>query len=512
MQIILICVTTLLLLLVVVFLGYSKKEAFTDSTELLKTYNDTLADVLSMRRTIEEDLYKKNDWAENAKLGNPTTDAMNVKNLSAESINLMGRLHATTTTTATATAPTTAPAPAPASASATAALPVALTTGKLALKNPSFDEIKSYGLAFKNNGNTKDVIVAKKNGRVISSAADVEADALKLGGAYTFADSNGSLKLAGGEGVQVGKSLDIKGGLLASSLSVGGDLGVDNFRALSGAIFDGAIISNDQICIGNVCINQDRFKELAGGEYGPPGPMGAQGPTGPQGERGRTGARGNRGNIGPQGLQGPLGKVGEQGLQGDKGIQGIMGDQGDRGEEGPVGPQGLTGSVGVQGKNGVDISNIVTEREGDQVFLVIRYDDGKMSRVPFPGVGKVITGVSIKQTSLVLKFGDGSETTVQLPIPTLPPLVQGPPGPKGNQGLQGAAGARGPRGETGMSITDIQPISVGVLRVTYSDGRSENLPVNSMFPKYMTDVRTVDGKIMSYYSDNTSQYIATLPN
>ena len=505
MQILLVCLTTLLLLLVVAFLGCSKKEAFTDSAELLKTYNDTLADVLSMRRTIEEDLYKKNDWAENAKLGNPTTDAMNVKNLSAQSINLMGRLHGSAT--ATATGPATALAPAPAAA----ALPVALTTGKLALKNPSFDEIKSYGLAFKDNWNTKDVIVAKKNGRVISSA-DVETDALKLGGAYTFADSKGSLKLAGGEGVQVGKSLDIKGSLLASSLSVGGDLGVDNLRALSGAIFDGAIISNDQICIGKVCINQDRFKELAGGEYGPPGTMGAQGPTGPQGERGRTGAQGNRGNIGPQGLQGPLGKVGEQGFQGDKGIQGIMGDQGDRGGQGPVGPQGLKGSMGVPGKNGVDISNIVTEREGDQIYLVIRYDDGKMSRVPFPGVGKVITGVAINQTSLVLKFGDGSETTVQLPIPTLPPLVQGPQGPKGDQGLQGAAGARGPRGETGMSITDIQPISVGVLQVTYSDGRSENLPVNSMFPKYMTDVRTVDGKIMSYYSDNTSQHIATLPN
>ena len=490
MKMIIVCFTTLLLLLVVAMLWYSKKEAFTDSAELLKTYNDTLADVLSMRRTIKEDLYKKDDWAERAELGNPTTDAMNVKSLSAQSINLMGRLHA----------------PAPASA-------VALTTGKLALKNPSFEEIKSYGLAFKDNENLKDVIVAKKNGRVISSA-DVEADALKLGGAYTFADSKGALKLAGGGGVQVANALDIKGGLQASSLSVGGDLSVDHLKALSGATFDGAIITGDQICIGKVCINQDRFKELAGGVYGPPGAMGTQGPTGPQGEIGRTGARGNRGNIGPQGLQGPLGKVGEQGQQGDKGAQGVMGDQGDIGPIGPVGPKGLKGSAGVQGKSGVDISNIVTEREGDQAYLVIRYDDAKIppSRVPFPGVGKVITGVTIKQTSLVLRFGDGSETTVQLPIPALPQLVQGPQGPKGDKGLQGAFGAKGPRGETGVSITDIQPVSIGVLRVTYSDGRSENIPVNTMFPKYMTDVRTVDGKIMSYYSDSTSEHVATLPN
>lgn len=503
---VLVCLTILLLLSVVAMLFCSKKEAFTDSTELLTTYNDTLADVLSMRRTIKEDLYKKDDWAERAKLGNPTTDAMNVKNMSTQSINLMGRLHGSAT--APATAPSSAPSPSPSPAAA--ALPVSLTTGKLSLKNPSFDEIKSYGVAFKDNGNTKDVIVAKKNGRVISSA-DVEADALKLGGAYSFADSKGALKLAGGSGV-VFNSLDIEGGLLASSLSVGGDLGVDNIRALSGATFDGAIISQDQICIGKICINQDRFKELAGGEYGPPGAMGPQGPTGPRGEQGRTGAQGNRGSIGPQGLQGPLGKVGEQGQQGDKGIQGIGGDQGDVGPIGPVGPQGLKGSSGVQGKNGVDISNIVTERNGNDVHLVIRYDDGKISRVPFPGVGKVITGVAIKQTTLILTFSDGSETTVQLPIPVLPPLVQGPQGPKGDKGLQGATGAKGLRGETGGSITDIQPTSVGVLRVTYSDGRSENVPVNSMFPKYMTDVRTVDGKIMSFYSDNTSDHIATLPN
>ncbi len=502
MQMLLVCFITLLLLLLLLLLFCSKKEAFTDSTELLKNYNDTLADVLSMRRTIDEDLYTKAEWAERAKLGNPTTDAMNVKNLAAQSINLMGRLQGST-----ATAPALAPAPSPAAAP----LPVSLTTGRLAMKNPSFDEIKSYGLAFKDNENTKDVIVAKKNGRVVSSA-DVETDALKLGGTYSFADSKGSLRLAGGSGVQVSNSLDIKGGLLASSLSVGGDLGVDTLRALSGATFDGAIISNDQICIGNVCINQDRFKELAGGEYGPPGAMGPPGPTGPKGEKGRTGAQGNRGGIGPQGLQGPLGKVGEQGPQGEKGIQGIVGDQGDTGPIGPVGPQGLKGSAGVQGKNGVDISNIVTERNGEEAHLVIRYDDGKISRVPFPGVGKVITGVAIKQTTLILTFSDGSGTTIQLPIPTLPPLVQGPQGLKGDKGLLGATGAKGPRGETGISITDIQPASVGVLRVTYSDGRSENVPVNSMFPKYMTDVRTVDGKIMSYYSDNTSDHIATLPN
>lgn len=496
MQMLLVCVTTLLLLLVVVFLGYSKKEAFTDSTELLKTYNDTLADVRSIRRTIDEDLYKKKDWVEHAKMNNLTTDAMKVKNLSTQSINLMGRVNGSTT---------------PAAASSAAALPVSLTTGKLALKNPSFDEIKSYGLAFKDNGNTRDVIVAKKNGRIISSA-DVEVDALKLGGTYSFADSKGSLKLSGGSGVQVSNSLDVKGGLLASFLSVGGDLGVDNIRAVSGATFDGAIISNDEICIGKVCINQDRFRELAAGEYGPPGKMGSQGPAGPKGEKGRTGAQGNRGNIGPQGLQGPLGKVGEQGPQGDKGIQGVVGDEGGVGPRGPIGPKGLKGSAGVQGKNGVDITNIVTERNGDETYLVIRYDDGTMSRVPFPGVGKVITGASIKQTTLILTFSDGSGTTVQLPIPTLPPLVQGPQGPKGDKGLQGAPGAKGPRGETGVSITDIQPTSVGVLRVTYSDGRSENVPVNSMFPKYMTDVRTVDGKIMSYYSDNTSEHIATLPN
>jgi hypothetical protein len=500
MHMLLVCLTTLLLLLVVTLLFYSKKETFTDSTDLLKTYNDTLADVLSLRRTIDEDLYTKVEWAEGAKLGNPTTDAMNIKNLSAQSINLMGRLHGSAATT---TAPSSAPA--------AATLPVSLTTGKLVLKNPSFDEIKSYGLAFKDNSNTRDVIVAKKNGRVISSA-DVEVDALKLGGTYSFADSKGSLQLAGGAGVQVSNSLDIKGGLLASSLAVGGDLGVDTLRALSGATFDGAIISNDQICIGTVCINKDRFIELAGGEYGPPGPMGPQGPAGPKGERGRTGAQGNRGNIGPQGLQGPLGEVGEQGPQGDKGIRGIVGDQGDIGPIGPAGPKGLKGSAGGQGKNGVDISNIVTERNGDEVYLVIRYDDGKMSRVPFPGVGKVITGVAIQQTTLILTFSDGSGTTIKLPIPALPPLVQGPPGPKGDKGLQGAAGAKGPRGATGVSITDIQPTSVGVLRVTYSDGRSENVPVNSMFPKYMTDVRTVDGKIMSYYSDNTTDHIATLPN
>jgi DUF971 family protein len=160
----------------------------------------------------------------------------------------------------------------------------------------------------------------------------------------------------------------------------------------------------------------------------------------------------------------------------------------------------------------VDISNIVTERNGDETHLVIRYDDGTMSRVPFPGVGKVITGVAIKQTTLTITFSDGSGTTIQLPIPALPPLVQGPQGPKGDKGPQGALGAKGPRGETGTSITDIQPTSVGVLQVAFSDGRSENVPVNTMFPKYMTDIRTVDGKIMSYYSDNTSEHIATLPN
>ncbi len=502
MQMLLVCLTTVLLLLVVTFLFCSKKEAFTDSTELLKTYNDTLADVLSMRRTIDEKLYRKHDWAERAQLGNPTTDAMNVKNLSAQSINLMGRLHGL--------APALAPSPAPAAAAA--ALPVSLTTSKLAIKNPNFDEIKSYGVAFKDNGTKKDVIVAKKNGRVISSA-DVETDALKLGGTYSFTDSKGSLKIDGGSGVQVSNSLDVRGGLQASSLSVGGgDLGVETLRALSGATFDGAIISNDQICIGNVCINQDRFNELAAREYGPPGMMGPDGPTGPKGERGRTGATGNRGNIGPQGLQGPLGKVGEQGPQGDKGIRGIMGDQGDIGPIGPVGPKGLKGSAGGQGKNGVDISNIVTERNGDETHLVIRYDDGTMSRVPFPGVGKVITGVAIKQTTLTITFSDGSGTTIQLPIPALPPLVQGPQGPKGDKGPQGALGAKGPRGETGTSITDIQPTSVGVLQVAFSDGRSENVPVNTMFPKYMTDIRTVDGKIMSYYSDNTSEHIATLPN
>ena len=495
MQMLLVCLAaTVLLVVAVVVTIIPKKEAFTDSAELLKTYNDTLADVLSMRQTIEQDVYKKGDWAESAKLTNATTDAMNVKSLSARSISLMGHLRHV------------GPAPAPAVAQS-----LSLTTGKLALKNPNFDKIQTYGIAFKDNENMRDVIVAKKNGRVISTA-DVDAGMLKLAGGYTFADSKGTLNISGGAGVQVANSLDIKGNFRASSLSIGSDLGAENIHALSGAIFDGAIISGDQICIGGVCINQDRYKELAGGEYGPPGAMGPAGPPGPRGEKGRTGAQGDRGNIGPQGPQGPQGKIGELGPVGDQGIRGVIGDQGDRGPEGPVGPKGLRGSAGVQGKNGVDISNIVAERNGNQVSLVIHYDDGKMSRVVFPGVGKVITGISIQQTSLVLKFGDGSETTVQLPIPTLPPLVQGPQGPKGDKGLIGATGAKGPRGVPGTSITDIQPVSVGVLRVTYSDGRSENVPVNTMFPKYMTDVRTVDGKVMSYYSDNTSQHVATLPN
>jgi hypothetical protein len=503
-------VATVILVVILLFLliWNRKEEGFIEniapaspiSAELLKIYNDTHADISSLQKAIDQTLIKKDDWAVHATLNDVNTQKATIKNMNTDSLNLMGRL---------AGGPGLAPSPSPASVGF-------IATNHLNIIDPNMKDINTYGVSFKNDAGLQDAIVKNRHDGSVISHGDIETSALKIADKFMMNDKNGKFNITGGYGIYAANALYIDGSLHASSLKSDGDMNVGNISAYQGARMQGSVISNDDICMGDVCINQDRFKELAAGYYGPPGPVGPQGKEGKPGSGGVRGARGKKGEIGPQGPKGPRGDQGPQGFQGNQGPQGPRGDQGDPGPQGKQGSRGDKGIMGVSGKKGIDITNIATSKVGNETILVITYDDGKVDQVPVEPLGKVISQITLQDKNLVIAFSNGETQILPIPIPALPPSVYmkgeaGPAGQKGVKGLKGNKGALGAKGPQGNSITDISRASTGVLAVKYSNGQQDSIALDKVLPKYMTDIKLDGNKLTAYYSDHTKVSMIDLP-
>lgn len=131
--------------------------------------------------------------------------------------------------------------------------------------------------------------------------------------------------------------------------------------------------------------------------------------------------------VGTKGDTGPAGPQGPKGDKGDTGLQGILGPKGDKGDTGLQGNPGNKGDIGIQG---VGISNISTDGNGN---AVITTTDSKVWKMPLPvgPTGISITNISFnKDGSITITTSDGktwastaNQTAAQL-ASTISTIVQ----------------------------------------------------------------------------------------
>ena len=133
---------------------------------------------------------------------------------------------------------------------------------------------------------------------------------------------------------------NIEDGLAVTRL---GNVGIGTNQPNSKLHVKGDVNIDNNLCIGNTCINENDLKEMLKNEPGPPGPRGHQGP---QGSSGSQGPRGHTGSSGPRGYQGP---------------------QGSSGSQGPRGPAGSSSSVGNEYIKHGDMITIASSRQGKRL-------------------------------------------------------------------------------------------------------------------------------------------------